>query len=57
MSSEIVSKVESRFANALNYDAYKPSYPQESVDNLHGALRVLGLPKARILDLAAELES
>jgi 2-polyprenyl-3-methyl-5-hydroxy-6-metoxy-1,4-benzoquinol methylase len=53
MAPEIASRVESAFANALNYDAYRPSYPQESVDNLLGALRVLGLPKARILDLAA----
>jgi SAM-dependent methyltransferase len=53
MSPEVVPRVESGFANALNYDAYRPSYPQESVDNLFGALRVLGLTKARLLDLGA----
>jgi ubiquinone/menaquinone biosynthesis C-methylase UbiE len=50
---ELVSRVETGFANAKNYDAYRPSYPEESVSALLEALKVLGVPEARILDLGA----
>ncbi|KAF4633452.1 hypothetical protein G7Y89_g4666 [Cudoniella acicularis] len=53
MAAELNSRSQSGFANALNYDAYRPSYPQESLDNLLGVLGIAGVSKACIVDLGA----
>ena len=43
----------SGFADGANYDQYRPSFPEASVDTLLKAVRVAGLAGANIVDLAA----
>jgi ubiquinone/menaquinone biosynthesis C-methylase UbiE len=53
MPSQLITRVQSGFADAMSYDAYRPSYPEESVRKLLEELKVLGSHKACILDLGA----
>lgn len=51
--STIAASAQSGFAKANDYDKYRPSYPQDSIDNLLKNLGVYGVNGAAILDLAA----
>lgn len=53
MVSGIPESVAKGFADASSYDTYRPSYPQEAVDDLLAKLQVKGIKYARIVDLAA----
>jgi ubiquinone/menaquinone biosynthesis C-methylase UbiE len=51
--SQIAPAAHAGFAAASAYDAHRPSYPDTAVNNLLQHLGVLGLKRARIVDLAA----
>ncbi|KAL8971504.1 MAG: hypothetical protein Q9183_001030 [Haloplaca sp. 2 TL-2023] len=53
MSSALSSAAMKGFADASSYDMYRPSYPQEAVDDLLAKLQIKGLKNARIVDLGA----
>ena len=53
MASKISSTAQSGFAKADAYDRFRPSYPEESIENLLKNLNVLGIEGAQIVDLAA----
>jgi len=46
------NRAASGFQNALNYDAYRPSYPEEAVDKLLTHLGAANQKNAKIVDLA-----
>ncbi|ETI26992.1 hypothetical protein G647_10091 [Cladophialophora carrionii CBS 160.54] len=51
--SEIAEVAQSGFAPAAAYDAYRPTYPDEAVEQLLQVLEVTGVKGARVADLAA----
>ncbi|KAI4169130.1 MAG: hypothetical protein LQ343_005924 [Gyalolechia ehrenbergii] len=52
-SSKISGSAIKGFANASSYDAHRPSYPSETVDDLLAKLQVRGIKNACIVDLGA----
>lgn len=40
------------FQNAAFYDAHRPSYPVEAVNNLLSHLKIANVPNAQVIDLA-----
>lgn len=44
---------QSGFAPAAAYDAHRPSYPEEAVEQLLKALEIAGVQGAKVADLAA----
>ncbi|GAB7345307.1 hypothetical protein MBLNU457_3664t2 [Dothideomycetes sp. NU457] len=57
MVSGLDQRAQTGFAKAADYDAHRPTYPEESVQRLLENLRVDGAAGATILDLAAGLTS
>ena len=53
MWSALSSAAMKGFADASRYDMYRPSYPQEAVEDLLAKLQIKGLKNARIVDLGA----
>ena len=53
MTSQVPDSATKGFANASSYDAHRPSYPQEAVDDLLAKLQIKGIKNARIIDLGA----
>ena len=52
-TSTLKREAQSGFATAEAYDAHRPMYPQEAVDELLKKLEVAGVQGAKIADLAA----
>ena len=52
-TSGLPAVAEEGFRNATAYDAYRPSYPSEAVDEFLARLGVSGLPGARVVEVAA----
>jgi len=53
MASGFDQRAQTGFAKAADYDAHRPTYPEESVQYLLENIRVAGKTGATILDLAA----
>ena len=51
--SEIPEAAQSGFAPAAAYDAHRPSYPEEAVQQLLEVLEIAGVRGAKVADLAA----
>lgn len=52
-STGIKAAAQAGFAAAAAYDAHRPNYPPQAVDELLKNLEVKGVDRARIMDLAA----
>lgn len=50
---ELPEAAQTGFAAAAAYDAHRPSYPQEAVEQLLQALEIVGVTGAKVADLAA----
>lgn len=53
MSADLPHLVASGFADAITYDAYRPSYPAASVKEMLKILKISDVPEARILEIGA----
>lgn len=53
MSAALGHLVESGFANAITYDAHRPSYPAESLNKMLEEMKILDVAAARILEIGA----
>jgi len=53
MGSGLDQRAQTGFAKAADYDAHRPTYPEDSVQHLLENIRVAGTAGATILDLAA----
>ena len=52
-SPEIAEAAQSGFAPAAAYDAHRPSYPEEAVEQFLQVLEIAGVKGAKVADLAA----
>lgn len=53
MATCLDQRAQTGFAKAADYDAHRPTYPEDSVQHLLENVRVAGAAGATVLDLAA----